>query len=409
MRIQVPVARAAVLCGVTAVVALCAVSSQALARQVACGTTITTDTKLSHDLTNCPDVGIVVGADDITLDLNGHSVSGDGEPVASCPDGSICDVGVDNSTGHGSVTIKGGNVRAFDVGVFSSDGSNVRISRLATADNASVGILVGGAQGARVDNSSSDHDGVFGILMADSHDGRIDHNFVTGARGFSIPVFGSTRIRVDDNVLESNGHGLALDGADDNDVVANRISHSRGSSLDFGGSGNRIVGNVISDSGDGIVGGGIHNLISGNRVTRIGFFGFEDTGGFGLILDGGHDDLVVANSVTDTRGPAIYLAQLDAPEGPARTRVSRNVANSRLDDGIHVDAGATDSLLGANRANASGDDGIDVQSASTTLTDNSADDNGDLGIEAVAGVTDAGGNSASGNGNPLQCTNLACS
>jgi parallel beta-helix repeat protein len=334
-------------------------------------------------------------------------VSGDGE--SSCPEDSFCDFGVDNAAGHSGVRIKHGSVRAFDVAVFSSGGSENRIDSLATAQSTTVGIVVRDSAATRVDHNSSDGDGVFGIFMVDSHDARIDHNFVTGTRGYSIPVFGSTRVRVSGNVLESNGHGVALDGADDNDVVSNRISHTSGSSIDFGGSGNRIVDNVVTDSGDGIVGGGVHNVISDNTVARIGFFGFPDTGGFGLLIDGGHDDLLQGNSVTDTRGPAIYVAQLDSPDGAAHTTVTHNVANSRLGDGIHVDAGATATLLEANAADGSGDDGIDVESATTTLTGNTANDNRDLGIKAVPGVSDGGANTASGNGNPLQCTNLACS
>ena len=55
-----------------------------------------------------------------------------------------------------------------------------------------------------------------------------------------------------------------------------------------------------------------------------------------------------------------------------------------------------------------GDDGIDVNSASTTIAGNLAVRNHDLGIEAVAGVTDGGGNKAAANGDPRQCTHVAC-
>ena len=47
--------------------------SPALASHLSCGDTITTDAKLDGDLVNCPNNGIVIGADGITLDLNGHS------------------------------------------------------------------------------------------------------------------------------------------------------------------------------------------------------------------------------------------------------------------------------------------------------------------------------------------------
>jgi hypothetical protein len=41
---------------------------------------ITTDTTLDSDLLDCPGHGIVIGAPGITLDLNGHTVDGDGDP-----------------------------------------------------------------------------------------------------------------------------------------------------------------------------------------------------------------------------------------------------------------------------------------------------------------------------------------
>jgi hypothetical protein len=46
------------------------------AADLACGATITRNTVLEHDLTDCPAVGLRIGADHVTLDLNGHSVSG---------------------------------------------------------------------------------------------------------------------------------------------------------------------------------------------------------------------------------------------------------------------------------------------------------------------------------------------
>ena len=66
-------------------------------------------------------------------------------------------------------------------------------------------------------------------------------------------------------------------------------------------------------------------------------------------------------------------------------------------------------LILHDRARENSDDGIDVESADATVTENRANRNADLGIEAVPGVTDGGGNAASGNGNPAQCANVACS
>jgi hypothetical protein len=51
---------------------------------VRCGGTVTTDTTLHADLTDCQNNGIVIGADDITVDLHGHTIDGDGT-LAGCP------------------------------------------------------------------------------------------------------------------------------------------------------------------------------------------------------------------------------------------------------------------------------------------------------------------------------------
>ena len=55
------------------------------ASHVSCGDTITADTTLDSDLIDCPNNGIVIGADDITLDLNGHRIDGDGTEFEACP------------------------------------------------------------------------------------------------------------------------------------------------------------------------------------------------------------------------------------------------------------------------------------------------------------------------------------
>src|SRR5436190_19773212 len=80
------------------------------AANVGCGDTITTDTTLHKDLINCPNNGILIGADNVTLDLNGHLVDGDGAPAAGCGPQDDCDLGL-ASIGHDGVTVMHGSVR----------------------------------------------------------------------------------------------------------------------------------------------------------------------------------------------------------------------------------------------------------------------------------------------------------
>jgi len=83
-------------------------ATPASANHVSCGDEITADTTLDSDLLECPDSGIVIGADDITLDLNGHLIEGDG----ACPKAEFC-AGVPNDD-HDGVTVSDGSVRQFD-------------------------------------------------------------------------------------------------------------------------------------------------------------------------------------------------------------------------------------------------------------------------------------------------------
>ena len=83
--------------------------SQALAGPVRCGDMITADTTLDADLLDCPNNGIVIGADGITLDLNGHTIDGDNALADPCPEDAFCDFGIAND-GHNGVRITNGTV-----------------------------------------------------------------------------------------------------------------------------------------------------------------------------------------------------------------------------------------------------------------------------------------------------------
>ena len=59
-------------------------SSSSVSTPLLCGDVITTDTVLHKDLIDCPDNGLVIGADGVTVDLNGHSISGDNSLNEQC-------------------------------------------------------------------------------------------------------------------------------------------------------------------------------------------------------------------------------------------------------------------------------------------------------------------------------------
>ena len=373
-------------------------AGSAVASHVGCGDTVTTDTTLDSDLVNCPNNGIIIGADNITLDLNGHTIDGNGMPVDPCPEGATCDVGVDNSAGHSGVTVEGGSIRQFSVGVLVTGGAaRNRLYQLAVSDTTDIGIFVADSTDSVIEKTSMSDPGVNGLVLLDSQQALVARNSVSGTTGYAVFMFGVDDSRIQHNKLDADQHGFLLGDSARNLVQHNAVSHTGGGIEVVEGATfnrvehNRFTGILVGDASDNLI---RHNLVAATYA-------------FGIILDGAVRTTLDRNIVT-APGPAIIVTKLEAAVAPQDTIVSGNHVTSKLGDGILVDNGATGTLLVRNLAIRSGDDGIDVDAPATTVTRNIANHNHDLGIEAVPGVIDGGGNHAAGNGNPAQCINIDC-
>jgi nitrous oxidase accessory protein NosD len=380
----------------------------AAARTLDCGEVITVDTTLDSDLVNCPDEGLVIGADDITLDLNGHTIDGDGISPVSCPvEGRACDVGIDNTAGHSGVTIEGGSIQQFAAGVVVSgpaDGNKLRRLTISQTTNQAIGVA--DTTDTVIDGNTMTDPGITAVVLQDSSNAVVSGNVTSGSTGYAMYLMGDD-IAIEHNKLESGEHGFAVGG--NSNTVRGNVVFSSGGGIDVfdGATATRVEGNRLRDVGDGVIVGVAFDTVVRHNV--VNGTGGGERGGFGVILDGAVRTTVEGNTIRATGdGPGIYVAHLDAATAPQDNRVTRNHASSEHADGILVDPDATGTLLFGNVAVNSGDDGIDVDAPGTTVTGNLALHNHDLGIEAVPGVVDGGGNRAAGNGNPAQCTNVAC-
>jgi nitrous oxidase accessory protein NosD len=376
------------------------------ASTLACGAVITADTTLTHDLLNCPDTGLVIGADGITLDLGGHTVDGDGTPVASCPDGRRCDVGVDNSAGHRDVTVEHGTIQQFTDGVFLQDAAGDRVHGLTIRHTGGAGVFAPGATGAVIDGNTITDPGVVAMSVFGGSDLLVARNVASGSSGYLVFLL-ADRSRIEENRLASGEHGFAVGGT--GTVVRHNTVRDSGGSIDVwdGSTGVRVEDNELRRVGDGVVVGVSSETLVRNNVVDA--TGGGERGGFGVILDGAVRTTVEDNQVRSSwTGPAIYVAHLEAPTASQDSRILANHATSTNADGILVDPDATGTLLAGNVAVGSGHDGIDVTAPGTTVTRNVANANRALGIFAVPGVVDGGGNRAAGNGDPAQCVGISC-
>ena len=206
--------------------------SSAQAAAVNCGDTITTDTTLHQDLVDCPNNVIIIGADNVTLDLNSHLVDGDGTEFAGCdPNAAICDSGVVND-GHDGVTVMHGRVREFGVGVLlgTTTPGRVRHNRLldiSSSKNLSFGFEVASTARSVVRESSGSNNVApegDGMGLFDAHHVRVLHNSFRHNPGPNIHVGDSSDNVIKENLIARNrGIAMLLEQADRNRVGGNRF------------------------------------------------------------------------------------------------------------------------------------------------------------------------------------------
>jgi parallel beta helix pectate lyase-like protein len=276
----------------------------ASAKGVACGATLTADTVLRADVHGCGGTALVIGADGVTLDLDGHSV--DGAILAS---------------GHAHVAIRDGYV-AGDVRLERVIDANVRhlrvrrgsIQCLRTTGCTIVGSLV--SRG--------------GIAIAESTSGfanRVRGNVVRHAPGAGIAADRTDTTAITDNVVRDSAIGIETSHAADIRISHNLIVRSSGDGLSGSfGSAAAILRNVIlSSAGDGI----------------------------SLRIWGG-ETLIARNLVLHNGGNGILGAAV------SHWRVMRNVASRNGATGITITGAVEDAILTRNRARRNRGLGIDA-------------------------------------------------
>jgi len=109
-----------------------------------CGTVITRDTKLTADIGPCPGVGLIVAANGITLDLRGHTITGNPLARPDQPRGPFDhdQAGIVLQRVEG-VTVTNGTITKFDAGVAIMGGGKNTVRRIIARDNVNYRVLTG--------------------------------------------------------------------------------------------------------------------------------------------------------------------------------------------------------------------------------------------------------------------------
>jgi parallel beta-helix repeat protein len=318
------------LMGVAGILAAAGMGSVAGAATVTCGQVITQNTVLQSNVGPCPTNGahgIVIGADNITLNLNGRTVigsSGTGEGAGIY------------LKGRSGVTITNGTVRDFDGGVVVEGGTRNTVSRMTTREN--IGVVAGTRYADGIAILSSTHNRVTRNLVV--HNGplsgigiysRVDAEHPRDTSGISTGNLIDTNVVADTNLPRNatinDSDGIRVETmSTGNTIRNNKVTGSGldGISLFSFAPGNTVRDNVVYDNGflnpfrrrgDGIrvFGGSEQSVIEGNVV--------RGNAANGIILHGQFmtrppvvNSRVVGNvAVDNNRLPPLEQSQLGGP------------------------------------------------------------------------------------------------
>jgi parallel beta-helix repeat protein len=240
---------------------------------------VTQDTTLDSDLVDCPGTGIVVAADNVTVDLAGHLIDGAGPPRPP--------FGVATSIHVSGTTITGGRIHGFHYGVLIAPGGPATASDLELSGNHE-GIVLQAATAATVERVFAHGNDGSALNMPGARAPVVRDN-VMSDNSAGISGANALGALIERNLFERNAfHGIRLAGLTESVVADNRIDVSGLFGLRFeeASSGNVMHGNRVSESGmDGIslADDSGDNRLERNRSVRNGADGF-DLPGAGTLL-----------------------------------------------------------------------------------------------------------------------------
>ncbi len=229
-----------------------------------CGVTIIENLKLDHDLA-CTGNGLIVGADGLTLDLNGRTIAGSGTGVGI------------NVTGRTGVSILGGTIRSFGAGVLTNTSSDVVIKHNQFEANVDGVDLQAGSQGATITHNSFQSSSSRGIMIRGASTGHVIRENTFAGNRVGILVFGGIEVTVRDNfVSTSTLAGIRINTPATGNLIEKNQIASNPAGIEFlltgtqSAAGNTVVKNTLEQNTCGVKGPVIGNIVEKNDFAGNG-------------------------------------------------------------------------------------------------------------------------------------------
>ncbi|MEM2974278.1 MAG: right-handed parallel beta-helix repeat-containing protein, partial [Candidatus Micrarchaeia archaeon] len=282
-----------------------------------CGDTVVSSYTMSSDLV-CSGNGLIAGANDITIDCNGKSITG---PVAS-PFSSFAGI---NTNGMSNVIVKNCIISKFRTGIKNrGDNNQIKSNNIS---NCVWGIWLDYPGDYTIVDSNTITTCLEGIRVYGPNYNQIINNNASGnifsfmgpPSGTGITLGGGFNIVIN-NTFDKNGgygggRGMTIDGSPDNTIINNTFN------------GNKGVGIFATRTA-------IQNVLENNTANNNGGAGYGGIIGYGIYFgDMCWNNTLYGNTVTDNTVGGIFFDSTTSLNNISYTIACGNPTTDAVDQG----------------------------------------------------------------------------
>jgi parallel beta-helix repeat protein len=352
---------------------------------ITCGSTITQSTTLTANIGPCNlSDGLKIGANNINLNCNGHSIIGRNESNAIIEGIKLIS--------HSGVTIRNCMVVGFNGDAFHLENAtgNTLVRNNATNNNGTGFALIESSNNNTVARNNATRNQGSGFFLSRSSNNTVTRNIAANNLGFGFDLAHSPNNILDGNKAIGNDLGIQVFSSDNTTLTRNTATINKENGFLFSLSGYNTVArnNATRNDGSGfdLANFFINNTLTRNTVTGNGQDGFD--------LFRADNNTLTRNAATGNNGSGFSLGHF-----ASNNTLTRNNATLNIENGFSLDVNTNSNLLSINGAdNNSGFGYSDASNGESSSTGTTA------GTANIYKANECNGNGAGGSSPNGLCT-----
>ena len=182
----------------------------------ACGEVVQGSVNLTANL-NCTGDGLIVGADNTVINLNGYTVSGPGQQSSK--------VGVVVPNNDNIMVMGPGVIKGFQAGILATGSNNVQIKSIILTGN-EIAVFTTGSTNTQVQENIIKNNNL-GVASHSSKGASLMSNLITGNELAGVTLVNTHKAIIAANNIEGGQNGLFLDAqSSENTINMNNVLHN---------------------------------------------------------------------------------------------------------------------------------------------------------------------------------------